>query len=190
MVRIPLYVDNITENIELMITTNKIPNSFSPMNKIENGTQAMLGNDCSPTAKELIVFPKSLNFTIVKPIPIPKTIEIENPIKRRHIVIAMLVSNEKFSSAKDCATIAGDGKATLGHIPRVNINCQIPTNTARNSIVLVISLRLILLFFSPSYSLQWNTFVIPILLSSPISSSKYNSPDSCVVNLVFEVMIE
>ena len=145
--RIPLYVDNITENIELMITTNKIPNSFSPMNKIENGTQAILGNDCSPTAKELIVFPKSLNFTIAKPIPTPKTIEIENPIKRRHIVIAMLVSNEKLSSAKDCATIAGDGKATLGHIPRMNVSCQIPTNTARNSIVLAISLRLILLFF-------------------------------------------
>jgi hypothetical protein len=117
------------------------------MNKIENGTQAILGNDCSPTAKELIVFPKSLNFTIAKPMPTPKTIEIENPIKRRHIVIAMLVSNEKFSSAKDCATIAGDGKATLGHIPRMNVSCQIPTNTARNSIVLAISLRLILLFF-------------------------------------------
>src|SRR5215813_11745377 len=128
MVRIPLYVDNITENIELIITTNKIPNSFSPMNKIENGTQAMLGNDCSPTATELIFVPKSLNITIAKPIPTPKTIEIENPIKRRHIVITILVSNDKFTSGKDCATIAGDGNATLGHIPRINVSCQIPTN--------------------------------------------------------------
>ena len=130
-----------------MITTNKMPKSFRPMNKIENGTQAMLGNDCSPTAKELIVFPKSLNFTIANPIPTPKMIEIENPIIRRHIVTLMLVTNERFNSAKDWATITGDGNATLGHIPSINVSCQIPTNTARNSIVLAISLRLILLNF-------------------------------------------
>jgi hypothetical protein len=100
-VRIRVYVDNITENIEPMITTNKIPKSFRPMNSIANGTQAMLGNDCNPTAKELIVFPKSLNFTIANPIPTPKMIEIENPIIRRHIVTLMLVINEKFNSAKD-----------------------------------------------------------------------------------------
>ncbi len=62
----------------------------------------MLGNDCSPTAKEAHQFPKSLNFTIANPIPTPKIrIEIENPIIRRHIVVLMAVTNEKFNSAKD-----------------------------------------------------------------------------------------
>ena len=129
-----------------MITTNKIPKSFRPMNKIENGTQAMLGKDCSPTANELMVFPKSLNLTITNPIPTPNIIETENPIRRRHIVQAMLVINEKPICAKDCATIAGDGNKTLGNIPSINVSCQIPTNTARNSIVLAISLRLTLVF--------------------------------------------
>ncbi|WP_236561759.1 hypothetical protein [Nitrososphaera sp. AFS] len=114
------------------------------MNKIANGTQAMLGNDCNPTANELMVFPKSLNLTIVNPIQTPKMIETANPIKRRHIVTAILTTSEKFSSAKDWATIAGDGSATFGHIPSINISCQIPKNAARKSIVFAKSLRLML----------------------------------------------
>jgi hypothetical protein len=54
---IPLYVEIIIENTELMITTNKIPESFNPIKRIANGTHAILGNDCSPTAKEFIVLP-------------------------------------------------------------------------------------------------------------------------------------
>ena len=61
----------ITENIELIITTNKIPKSFMPINKIANGTHAILGKDCKPTANELIVLPKSSNLTIANPINSP-----------------------------------------------------------------------------------------------------------------------
>jgi len=116
------------------------------MNKIENGTQAMLGNDCSPTANELIVFPKSLNLTIPNPIPTPNKIEIEKPITRRHRVQAIFAINETPIWANDCATISGDGNKTRGHIPSINTSCHIPTNTARNSNVLAKSLRLNLLF--------------------------------------------
>jgi hypothetical protein len=92
-----------TEKIELMTTTNKIPKSFNPTNRIANGTHAMLGNDCKPTANELIVLPKSLNLTINNPIPIPRIMEIENPVTSLHIVIPMLMNSEplKSKSAKD-----------------------------------------------------------------------------------------
>ena len=48
-----------TEKIELIITTKKIPKSFNPINKIANGTHAILGNDCNPTANELDSFTKA-----------------------------------------------------------------------------------------------------------------------------------
>ena len=51
-----------TENTELIITTNNIPISFRPISRMANGTQATLGKDCNPTAKELIVFPKPVNL--------------------------------------------------------------------------------------------------------------------------------
>jgi hypothetical protein len=54
----PLYVEIMIENTELIMTTKRIPESFKPISKIANGTQAMLGNDCSPTANEFIVLPK------------------------------------------------------------------------------------------------------------------------------------
>jgi hypothetical protein len=96
-------VDIITEKIELKTTTNKMPKSFNPTNRIANGTHAILGNDCKPTANELIVLPKSLNLTISNPVPTPRIIEIENPATSLHIVIPMLTTNEplKSKSAKD-----------------------------------------------------------------------------------------
>jgi hypothetical protein len=71
-----------------------MPKSFKPINKIAKGTHAILGNDCNPTANELIVFPKPLNFTMDKPIAAPIAIEMENPTSRRHIVTAIPYNNE------------------------------------------------------------------------------------------------
>jgi hypothetical protein len=145
--RIPLYVDIITEKTELITTTNNIPKSFNPISNIANGTQATLGKDCNPTAKELIVFPKPGNFTMAKPIAIPIAIEIANPITRRYIVIPMLIISVKFWSrlAKDSATIAGDGIDTFGHIPSMNTNCHIPIKAAINKVILARSARSIFL---------------------------------------------
>ena len=86
-----------------MITTKKIPKSFNPINKIANGTHAILGNDCNPTANELIVLPKLRNLTINNPTPTPRKIEIEKLMTRRHIVIPMLVINVALANrtAKD-----------------------------------------------------------------------------------------
>ena len=44
-----------------------------------------------PTAKELIVFPKPENFTMANPIPMPKIIDMENPMISLYMVTAMLV---------------------------------------------------------------------------------------------------
>ena len=68
-----------------------------------NGTHAILGNDCNPTANELIVLPKLRNLTINKPTPIPRKIEIEKLMMSRHIVIPMPVINVALASrtAKD-----------------------------------------------------------------------------------------
>ena len=85
-----------TEKTELITTTNRMPKSLRPINKIANGTNATLGKDCKPTANELIVFQKPVNFTIARPIPTPMVIEIANPIARRHIVIPILVINVIF----------------------------------------------------------------------------------------------
>ena len=147
MLRIPLYVDIITENTELMMTTNNIPKSLSPIRSIAKGTHATLGNDCSPTAKELIVFPNPGNFTMANPTATPLVIEIVNPITRRYIVIPILVTNVKSCNklAKDSATMAGDGIDTLGHIPNMNTNCQIPINSAINKVMLDRSSRSIFL---------------------------------------------
>ena len=103
MLLIPLYVDNISEKIELIITTKKIPKSFNPINRIANGTQAILGNDCNPTANELMVLPKPRNLIINNPIPIPRIIEIEKLMTSRQIVIPILVNNIALTnkSAKD-----------------------------------------------------------------------------------------
>ena len=81
MFLIPLYAEIITENTELIITTNNIPISFRPISKMANGTQATLGKDCNPTAKELIVFPKPLNLTIASPTQTPIPIDAAKPIK-------------------------------------------------------------------------------------------------------------
>jgi hypothetical protein len=69
---------------ELIITTNRIPASLSPINNIANGTHATLGNDCSPTANELIVFPKPGNLTITKPIVTPIVIDTKSNNKSVH----------------------------------------------------------------------------------------------------------
>jgi hypothetical protein len=63
------------EKIELITTTNIIPNSSNPIKSIENGTHAMLGNDNNPAENEFSVFPKPLNFIIVNPIRVPRVIE-------------------------------------------------------------------------------------------------------------------
>src|ERR671933_1815301 len=116
MLLIPLYVDNITEKIELIITTKKIPRSFNPINRMANGTHAILGNDCNPNAKELMVLPKLRNFIISNPIPTPRIMEIEKLMTSHHIVMPMLVNKIALAnkSTKDRATIAGDGSDTLG----------------------------------------------------------------------------
>ena len=63
------------EKIELITTTNIIPNSSNPIKSIENGTHAMLGNDNNPAENEFSVFQKPLNFIIVNPIRVPRVIE-------------------------------------------------------------------------------------------------------------------
>jgi hypothetical protein len=137
MLLIPLNVDNITEKIELMITTKKIPKSFNPISRMANGTHAILGNDCNPNAKELTVLPKLRNLIINNPTPTPRIMEIEKLMKSRHIVIPMLVNNIALvnKSAKDRATIAGDGRDTLGNIPRTKISCHMPMNTDTDNTV-------------------------------------------------------
>ena len=69
----------------------------------------MLGNDCNPTAKELIVLPNPGIFTITNPTAIPIMMDIVNAITSRYIVIPILLINVKSWSnpAKDSATIAG-----------------------------------------------------------------------------------
>ena len=102
-----------------------------------NGTHAILGNDCNPRAKELIVLPKLRNFIISNPTPTPRIIEIEKLMMRRHIVIPMLVNKIALAnkSAKDRATIAGDGSDTLGKIPRTKTSCHMPINTDKDNTV-------------------------------------------------------
>lgn len=143
MLRIPLYVDIITENTELIITTKNIAKSFSPISKIAKGTQAMLGNDCNPTAKELIVLPNPGIFTITNPTAIPIMMDIVNAITSRYIVIPTLLINVKSWSkpAKDSATIAGEGIDTCGHIPKMYTSCHIPINAAINNVILAKSSR-------------------------------------------------
>src|SRR6476659_10614117 len=93
---IPLYVEIITEKTELKTTTNNIPKSFNPISNIANGTHAILGKDCKPIAKELIVFTNPENFTIAKPTAIPKIIEIAKPIINLYKIILMLITNVLF----------------------------------------------------------------------------------------------
>ncbi len=137
MLLIPLYVDNITEKIELITTTKKIPKSFNPINRMANGTHAILGNDCNPRAKELIVLPKLRNLIISNPTPTPRIMEIEKLMTSRHIVIPMLVNKIALAnkSAKDSDTIAGDGSDTLGNIPRTKTSCHMPINTDKDNTV-------------------------------------------------------
>src|SRR5688572_7088065 len=105
-----------TEKTELIITTKSIPASLSPISRIANGTHATLGNDCKPTAKELMVLPKPGNFTIANPTETPMMIDNVNPITRRYIVTAILTISVKFftRSTKDPATMAGEGNETSG----------------------------------------------------------------------------
>ncbi|MFL6391858.1 MAG: hypothetical protein ACJ71E_07405, partial [Nitrososphaeraceae archaeon] len=128
---------NITEKIELMITTKKIPKSFNPINKMANGTHAILGNDCNPNANELIVLPKLRNLIINNPTPTPRIMEIEKLMMSRHIVIAMLVNNIALvnKSTKEKATVAGDGRDTLGNIPSTKTSCHMPMNTDTDNTV-------------------------------------------------------
>ena len=127
-----------TEKTELIITTKSIPASLSPINSIANGTHATLGNDCKPTANELMVLPKPGNFTIANPTETPMAIERVKPITRRYIVTAILTIKVKFltKSTKDPATMAGDGNDTSGQIPIMNTSCQIPRKAAMNKITL------------------------------------------------------
>jgi hypothetical protein len=137
MLLIPLYVDNITEKIELIITTKKIPRSFNPINRMANGTHAILGNDCNPTANELIILPKLRNLVITNPMPIPRIMEIEKLMTSRHIVIPMLVNKIALVniSAKDWATARGDGSDTVGNIPSIKTSCHRTMNTDTDNAV-------------------------------------------------------
>nr|MDQ4013757.1 hypothetical protein [Thermoproteota archaeon] len=58
-----------------------------------------------------------------------------------------LVTNVKSCNklAKDSATMAGDGIDTLGQIPNMKTNCQMPINSAINKVMLDRSSRSILL---------------------------------------------
>src|SRR5919112_6328109 len=147
---IPLYVEIITEKTELKTTTNNIPKSFNPISNIANGTHAILGKDCKPIAKELIVFPNPENFTIAKPITIPIIIEITNPIVNLYKVIPMLITSILFwnSSKNDSATIKGDGKEIFGHMPSKYVSCQIPIKAAINNTAFANSSKFTLVFFS------------------------------------------
>src|SRR6476646_12181092 len=127
-----------TEKTELIITTNNIPKSFNPINRIANGTHATLGKDCSPTANELIVFPKPENFTMANPITMPTMIDIENPIISRYIVTAIPSMRvlSCINPSNELETIAGEGNATLGHTFNKNTICHIPINTAIKRVTL------------------------------------------------------
>jgi hypothetical protein len=132
-----------TENTELITTTNNMPKSFNPISNIANGTQDTLGKDCNPTANELIVLPNPGNLTMDNPTAIPIMLETANPTTRRYIVIAMLIINVKFCSklAKESATIEGDGNDTFGHIPKRKTNCHIPIKADINKAILAKSSR-------------------------------------------------
>lgn len=108
-----------------------------------NGTQATLGKDCSPTANELIVFPKPGNLTMAKPMVIPMAIEIPKPITSLYIVTPIDTTSVSFSNrpTKDSATPAGDGSDTSGQIPRRYTVCQIPMKAAMNNTKFARSLR-------------------------------------------------
>lgn len=155
-----------TEKTELIITTKSIPASLSPISSIANGTHATLGNDCKPTAKELIVLPKPGNFTMAKPTETPIMIDKVKPITRRYMVTAMPTINVRFftKSTKDPATIAGDGNDTSGHIPNMNTNCHIPRKAAMNRVTLARSSISILTFL---FCLFDNVVEVKVRIDSP-----------------------
>jgi hypothetical protein len=121
-----------------------IPNSLKPINRIENGTQAILGNDNRPAENELSVLPNPLNFIIANPMRVPNVIEIENPATSLPKVIPILFGNKRFEIilANDSATIAGEGNEILGHIPNMNTTCQAPMKIAKKSAALAASCKL------------------------------------------------
>ena len=123
-----------TEKIELIITTNKIPNSLNPIRRIEKGTHAILGKDKRPAENEFSVFPNPLNLIIPSPISVPKEIEIKNPATSLPKVMPTPKGNERFdmSVAKDAATIAGEGREILGHIPNMKTICHAPMKIAKS----------------------------------------------------------
>jgi hypothetical protein len=127
-----------TEKTELIITTKRMPASLSPISSIAKGTHATLGNDCKPTAKELIVLPKPGNFTIANPTETPIMIDNVKPMTRRYMVTAILMIKVKFSSRSinAPATIAGDGSDTSGHTPNIKTSCHIPMKAAINRVTL------------------------------------------------------
>src|SRR5712692_11366183 len=102
-----LYVEIIIEKIELMITTNKIPKSLKPINRIEKGTHAILGNDRRPAENEFSVFPNPLNFTIASPIVVPRATEMRNAVTSLAKVTPILTGREWFQIilTKDSATM-------------------------------------------------------------------------------------
>ncbi|MFL6343478.1 MAG: hypothetical protein ACJ72U_18285, partial [Nitrososphaeraceae archaeon] len=63
--------------------------------------------------------------------------EIEKLMMSRHIVIAMLVNNIALvnKSTKEKATVAGDGRDTLGNIPSTKTSCHMPMNTDTDNTV-------------------------------------------------------
>ena len=79
-----------TEKTELITTTNMIPKSLNPKNRIENGTHAILGNANRPAEKEFTVLPKPLNFTMASPVTNPIVIEIANPTPSLHKVTPII----------------------------------------------------------------------------------------------------
>lgn len=160
-----------------MTMTNSIPKSLNPISRIANGTQAILGKDCSPNANELMVFPNCLNLTIISPTHPPITTEITNPTNSRQSVTAML-SIKIFSctkSTKDWATIAGEGRETTGQMCRENTICQIIRNTNKNEIMLKTSFKLNLIFFFK--------FIGESMLDNPLLITPLMEPDYYQIQL-------
>ena len=94
MFLILLYVEIIIEKIELITTTNKIPKSLKPINIIEKGTHAILGNDKRPAENEPNVFPNPLNLIMASPMRVPRAMEIANAATSLTKVTPMLTGRE------------------------------------------------------------------------------------------------
>lgn len=149
-----------TEKIELIITTNIIPNSLKPIKRIEKGTHAMLGNDSNPAENEFSVFPNPLNLIIEIPISVPRDIETRNPTISLPKVTPILSGKERLEVrlTKELVTMAGDGSDILGQMPNMNTICHIPMKIDKSRAALAASSRLCLDFLKIIFSLIYLIF--------------------------------